>query len=359
VDLLARLATAGPEARTELLEGYLRTQLSQVLRSPEGKLEVDMPLTSLGMDSLMGLELRNRVEAALGVAAPAALAWTYPTLAAMASWLDGALAARDGSAVVDAAKPAHRTFVHALCYRPVAKPRVRLFCFHGGGASPEVFRAWSENPAWSDVEIIAMWHDRGLAAEDAPGKRYVEEAASLVQLLDDTPFAFVGKCLGVQFALGTTLELASRADARAPVANFLLGGSLLLGSALLARWHFTPEAEADMIARFFFENVPGYLLPTQQIRSDARMDLAITQAMGLFPEDASAPLPRVGVPLVAIAGSEDVLVPPCDVEACAARTTSDFRMHVLPGNHEFLVERRAEIMQIVDTHLERLLGGPV
>jgi polyketide synthase 12/epothilone polyketide synthase D len=204
-----------------------------------------------------------------------------------------------------------------------------------------------------------MWHDRGLAAEDAPGKRYVEEAASLVQLLDDTPFAFVGKCLGVQFALGTTLELASRADARAPVANFLLGGSLLLGSALLARWHFTPEAEADMIARFFFENVPGYLLPTQQIRSDARMDLAITQAMGLFPEDASAPLPRVGVPLVAIAGSEDVLVPPCDVEACAARTTSDFRMHVLPGNHEFLVERRAEIMQIVDTHLERLLGGPV
>ncbi len=53
-----------------------------------------------------------------------------------------------------------------------------------------------------------------------------------------------------------------------------------------------------------------------------------------------------------------MLVPPSDVEACAARTTSDFRMHALPGDHEFLVERRAEIMQIVGTHLERLLGGP-
>jgi acyl transferase domain-containing protein/acyl carrier protein len=88
-DLLTRLASAGPEARLSLLEGSLRQQVSSVLRVPLDKLDSSAPLTGLGMDSLMGLELRNRIEAALGISLPATTLWTYPTITKLSLYLAG------------------------------------------------------------------------------------------------------------------------------------------------------------------------------------------------------------------------------------------------------------------------------
>jgi len=82
--LLERLASAEPGARAALMQEAVRAQASHVLRIPEGELDVQAPLTSLGMDSLMGLELRNRIELALGVKV---LLWTYPTVASLSAHL--------------------------------------------------------------------------------------------------------------------------------------------------------------------------------------------------------------------------------------------------------------------------------
>ncbi len=56
--LLARLAAAEPGARAAIAQEVIRAEVSQVLRIREDKLDVEAPLTTLGMDSLMGLELR-------------------------------------------------------------------------------------------------------------------------------------------------------------------------------------------------------------------------------------------------------------------------------------------------------------
>jgi NADPH:quinone reductase-like Zn-dependent oxidoreductase/acyl carrier protein len=82
-ELLARLGAAPAAARAALIAEYLRAQVAQVLRTPEAELDVSAPLTSLGLDSLMGLELRNHIESALGLRLSATLLWTYPTLAAL------------------------------------------------------------------------------------------------------------------------------------------------------------------------------------------------------------------------------------------------------------------------------------
>jgi polyketide synthase 12/epothilone polyketide synthase D len=82
-DLLERLAAAAPAEQLALMASFLRTQVAQVLRLPESKLEVEAPLASLGMDSLLGLELRNRLEARLGFPLPADLQWQYPTIASL------------------------------------------------------------------------------------------------------------------------------------------------------------------------------------------------------------------------------------------------------------------------------------
>ncbi len=99
--LRERLATEEAGGRAALLQEIVRTQAAQVLRISPDKLDVEMPLTSLGMDSLMGLELRNRLETVLGINVPATLLWSYPTVAALGNHLAGTtqLAPREDSSL--------------------------------------------------------------------------------------------------------------------------------------------------------------------------------------------------------------------------------------------------------------------
>ena len=85
------LRAAAPGARRGLLESHLIAQLSQVLRLARGRVERDTPFASLGLDSLMALELRNRIEASLGLTLPATLVWAHPSVALLAASLAGRL----------------------------------------------------------------------------------------------------------------------------------------------------------------------------------------------------------------------------------------------------------------------------
>ena len=79
----ARLLDAPPEQRMERLELFLRQQIAGVLRSEPQRIGLNTPLKELGVESLIGLELRNQLEAALGVQLSATLTWAHPTLAAL------------------------------------------------------------------------------------------------------------------------------------------------------------------------------------------------------------------------------------------------------------------------------------
>jgi len=61
------LAAGSPQQQKSLLEQHLLQQISAVLRIPAAEIDNQVPLIDMGMDSLMALELRNRVEATLGL----------------------------------------------------------------------------------------------------------------------------------------------------------------------------------------------------------------------------------------------------------------------------------------------------
>ncbi|MCP3097312.1 type I polyketide synthase [Myxococcus sp. K15C18031901] len=70
-------------SRALLLEKHLCEQAGQVLRLSPSRIDPDEPLGSMGLDSLMGLEIRNRLEVSLGLRLPATLVWRHPTVAAL------------------------------------------------------------------------------------------------------------------------------------------------------------------------------------------------------------------------------------------------------------------------------------
>ncbi|WP_309891776.1 SDR family NAD(P)-dependent oxidoreductase [Archangium sp.] len=103
--LLARFAKASAAERVTLMEQLLRQQLEQLLRTDLGDIEPDRPFKSLGIDSLKGLELRNRLEAALGLTLSAALLWAYPDPRSLREYLLGKLIV-SAPPVVEERKPA-------------------------------------------------------------------------------------------------------------------------------------------------------------------------------------------------------------------------------------------------------------
>jgi myxalamid-type polyketide synthase MxaD len=80
-DLRGRLAAAPSGAeRAALLETVLQDHVARVLKQPVARIELTRPLRAMGLDSLMALELRNRLETLTGLRLPATLAWNYPTI---------------------------------------------------------------------------------------------------------------------------------------------------------------------------------------------------------------------------------------------------------------------------------------
>ncbi|ERN42090.1 natural product biosynthesis luciferase-like monooxygenase domain protein [Rubidibacter lacunae KORDI 51-2] len=77
-----------PEARLPVLVTYVRTEAASVMGiTPAERLDCERSLFELGMDSLMALELKNRLESNLSCKIPAVAAFEYPTITALAGYL--------------------------------------------------------------------------------------------------------------------------------------------------------------------------------------------------------------------------------------------------------------------------------
>jgi acyl transferase domain-containing protein/NADPH:quinone reductase-like Zn-dependent oxidoreductase/acyl carrier protein len=82
------LSSLPPSERRGAVEHYLRDHAARVLGLPPARIAVREPLGNLGFDSLMTLELRNRIEASLGLKLSATVVWNYPTVTALAEYLE-------------------------------------------------------------------------------------------------------------------------------------------------------------------------------------------------------------------------------------------------------------------------------
>ncbi|MFE2219919.1 beta-ketoacyl synthase N-terminal-like domain-containing protein, partial [Streptomyces canus] len=159
-----RLAGLSEAEQIAAVLDTIRAQVATVLghATPES-IDTDRAFKELGIDSIMGVEIRNRLAAATGLRLPSTLVFDHPTPLSLAEAL------REEVLGIQAAPPAH-TVVRAAADEPLAI--VAMACrYPGGVASPEDLWRLVDNgvDAIGDFPDNRGWDVAGLYDPD-PGK---------------------------------------------------------------------------------------------------------------------------------------------------------------------------------------------
>ncbi|GFG67672.1 putative polyketide synthase [Mycobacterium kubicae] len=87
--LVEQLTKAPVQQRKKILADFLRQAVAEVTRVDTAEIRADAGFFDLGMDSLMAIELRRRIEQAVGKEVPATLAMDHPRLSDVVDYLLG------------------------------------------------------------------------------------------------------------------------------------------------------------------------------------------------------------------------------------------------------------------------------
>ncbi|MFI5506558.1 SDR family NAD(P)-dependent oxidoreductase [Mycobacterium sp. NPDC051804] len=133
--LVERLMAAPMHQRTRIITDYLRNAVAEVTRVDPTEIREDAGFFDLGMDSLMAIELRRRLELGVGKEIPVTLVMDHPRLSDAAGYLLGeALGLDTHTAVTTDARPAAAP---TRTDEPIAI--VAVSCRFPGAPDPEAF----------------------------------------------------------------------------------------------------------------------------------------------------------------------------------------------------------------------------
>jgi acyl transferase domain-containing protein/acyl carrier protein len=170
--LVERLASAPVQQRKKLLTDYLRDAVAEVTRVDPDEIREDAGFFDLGMDSLMAVELRRRLEQGVGQEIPVTLVMDHPRLSDAADYLLGEVLGLAEQAAPES-RPALASLASTRTDDPIAI--VAVSCRFPGAPDPEAF--WDLLSGGVDA-IREVPDDRFDIDEfydpdpDAPGKTY-------------------------------------------------------------------------------------------------------------------------------------------------------------------------------------------
>lgn len=148
--LVDKLGRVTPDERIIVLEEHVAQRVGQVLRLDPSRIDRLATFSSLGMDSLMGLELRNRLEPDLGQKLSATLLFAHPTPAALAAYLLQRLAITD-----DAPPTRHSSAMHREPPAPETRAVVAIPTLVPASAPPPMTVAEAQSPPSARPPTIA------------------------------------------------------------------------------------------------------------------------------------------------------------------------------------------------------------
>lgn len=233
-----------------------------------------------------------------------------------------------------------------------AKMRLLFFSYSGSGAS--LFNAWSGKlPA--DVELCLIeLPGRESRFRETPYDRLdplLQELATVLKENGDLPFALFGHCMGALICFELA-RLLRKTGGLQPLHIFVSGHCAPQCMNVQQQSHTLSDPEfIEELRRLegTSENLLNNALLMELLLPTLRADFALSETYRFYEEE---PLPSS---ISAFGGMQDTRVSAEELCAWKNQTSAHFLLHMLPGQHFFLLNARDALLEIISRELRQIL----
>lgn len=363
------LASGTPQERTNLLETRVRAELGKVLRMDPAKIAGQEKFHAYGLDSLMAIELRNRLQTIPNVKISTTDLFTHGSvneivaliartlnIEAQPQSLEERTVQRSSQPMEDFSN-AETANGWLVIFEPRPEARLRLICFPYAGGNATLFSSWARAmPA--EIELCAIQPPGRMSRSKESFSRSVDEMVESLtpQLIPylDKPFAMFGHCLGAIVMYEVVKKLA---------AEFWLYPIQLIASGAPAPRRYLLPNLTDRSDEDLVQLLSAIGLTQQQLLDDREAMVSLLPVIRADFSVASSYAYRNAIPgnapILAFAGIADVFASPTLVDEWREETTSYHSLCVYPEGHYFLLPERDSMLRIITMEvMSRLASDP-
>ncbi|WP_030942477.1 thioesterase II family protein [Streptomyces sp. NRRL S-646] len=229
---------------------------------------------------------------------------------------------------------------------PHPAPRARLLCFPCAGSGAMMYRPWLGRIP-DDLELCLV---QPPGREERAGEEPLTHVSQIVdgllpevRDLLDRPAVFFGHSMGALIAYTLTLRL--RAEGL-PLPRHLCVSARpapQIGHRGAARHRYSDEDLVEVLRELGGMPEEAFALPglMESLLPLVRADFTVSETY------EHPPVPPLDLPVTALGGLADTLVPVSAVEAWRESTTGPFAAHLFPGGHFYLRDATEQVLRIV------------
>ncbi len=352
--LIDQVLSTDLEQRPLILQEKIADALARILGTTSDKIEQEVPISNMGLDSLMLNQLRNWIHQKLEINYPLMRIAKGPSIRELALQLLKELAPDQNESHVntnDASGISNDPDMEVLAEKWLVRNKKnnqtinhRIFCIHPVGAGASMFTHFLYNqPKNTDVLAIQL-PGRENRANEAPYENMpllIEDLANIIKPYTDKPFIILGHSFGGIVGFELIKYLRSKFGIT-PLHLFITG---TIAPQLTKEWkkresiHQTSKHSSSVEKILKTINYIDDVEFLKSIIPVMRHDMPLIMN---YPYAADEPF---DFPITGFAADKDEVVLISEVKCWKEQTKSEFNLEIVEGDHWFLGRNRDLVLQ--------------
>ena len=355
--LVDQIKGADDAQQLPMLRDLLVDSLAKIIGSASEQIEVDVSISSIGLDSLMLNQLRNLIQQKLEINFPLMKLAKGPSITELAAMLLEDIVQLEKSqkatptAVVDTSGITSEADIEEVGGRWMIRNKrnrqnvkQRVFCFHPVGAGASMFSHFLYN-APEDTDVLAFQlpgrENRIDEASYESMTELIPEIARVILPYLDQPFVVMGHSFGG--IVGFELIRYLRAQHGITPRHLFITGTI--APQLTLEWKKRDVINQTAVEANSEERLLSLMNYIDDVEFLKRILPVMRKDMPLIMGYQYQPQTPFDFPITAFAAAQDEVVLIDEVKQWNEQTTNAFTLEVVEGDHWFLSRNRELVLQ--------------